>query len=48
VIGSGGWVEDLGNGHSVMVMIPDLIDLDDRPEDPDARPFRRSGAGAAR
>ncbi|CAN5588324.1 aromatic ring-hydroxylating dioxygenase subunit alpha [soil metagenome] len=29
-----GFVEDLGNGHSVMVMIPDLIDLDaelDRP-----------------
>ncbi|WP_376870687.1 aromatic ring-hydroxylating dioxygenase subunit alpha [Albirhodobacter sp. R86504] len=27
-----GWVEDLGNGHSVMVMMPDLNDLD---EDPD-------------
>ncbi len=23
-----GWVEDLGNGHSVMVMIPDLVDLE--------------------
>ena len=23
-----GYVEDLGNGHSVMVMIPDLIDLE--------------------
>lgn len=23
-----GFVEDLGNGHSVMVMIPDLVDLD--------------------
>jgi phenylpropionate dioxygenase-like ring-hydroxylating dioxygenase large terminal subunit len=29
VLGQGGWVEDLGNGHSVMVMIPDLVDLDE-------------------
>lgn len=32
-----GYVEDLGNGHSVMVMIPDLVDLDsdlDRPIPP--------------
>ena len=29
VLGHGGWVEDLGNGHSVMVMIPDLIDLEE-------------------
>ena len=28
VLGQGGWVEDLGNGHSVMVMIPDLVDLE--------------------
>jgi phenylpropionate dioxygenase-like ring-hydroxylating dioxygenase large terminal subunit len=34
VVGSGGWVEDLGNGHSVMVMIPDLIDLEDNLEAP--------------
>lgn len=27
-----GWVEDLGNGHSVMVMMPELIDLDDEPD----------------
>ncbi len=27
-VGGNGYVEDLGNGHSVMVMIPDLIDLD--------------------
>jgi hypothetical protein len=47
VIGSGGWVEDLGNGHSVMVMIPDLIDLDDNLDAP-SRPLCRSGAGAAR
>jgi phenylpropionate dioxygenase-like ring-hydroxylating dioxygenase large terminal subunit len=34
VLGQGGWVEDLGNGHSVMVMIPDLIDLEDRLDAP--------------
>lgn len=34
VLGQGGWVEDLGNGHSVMVMIPDLIDLDDNLDAP--------------
>ena len=28
VLGQGGWVEDLGNGHSLMVMIPDLVDLE--------------------
>ncbi len=28
VLGQGGWLEDLGNGHSVMVMIPDLVDLE--------------------
>ena len=27
-----GYVEDLGNGHSVMVMIPDLIDLEENLE----------------
>ena len=34
VLGKGGWVEDLGNGHSVMVMIPDLVDLEDNLEAP--------------
>ena len=29
-----GWVEDLGNGHSVMVMMPELNDLDDEPDRP--------------
>jgi phenylpropionate dioxygenase-like ring-hydroxylating dioxygenase large terminal subunit len=28
ILKQGGWVEDLGNGHSVMVMIPELIDLE--------------------
>jgi phenylpropionate dioxygenase-like ring-hydroxylating dioxygenase large terminal subunit len=34
VLGQGGWIEDLGNGHSVMVMIPDLIDLEDNLDAP--------------
>jgi phenylpropionate dioxygenase-like ring-hydroxylating dioxygenase large terminal subunit len=29
VLKQGGWVEDLGNGHSVMVMMPDLVDLEE-------------------
>lgn len=29
-----GFVEDLGNGHSVMVMIPELVDLEANLEDP--------------
>lgn len=29
-----GFVEDLGNGHSVMVMIPELVDLDDNLDEP--------------
>ncbi len=29
-----GYVEDLGNGHSVMVMIPELVDLDANLDDP--------------
>ncbi len=29
-----GFVEDLGNGHSVMVMIPELVDLDQNLDDP--------------
>ena len=34
IMNKGGFVEDLGNGHSVMVMIPELVDLEaklDRP-----------------
>ena len=31
---AGGYVEDLGNGHSVMVMIPELIDLDKNLDEP--------------
>ena len=29
IMNKGGFVEDLGNGHSVMVMIPELTDLDE-------------------
>ena len=34
VLGQGGWLEDLGNGHSVMVMIPSLVDLEENLEAP--------------
>jgi len=34
VLKQGGWVEDLGNGHSVMVMMPDLVDLEEDLEAP--------------
>jgi len=33
-VGGKGYVEDLGNGHSVMVMIPELIDLDEGLDQP--------------
>jgi phenylpropionate dioxygenase-like ring-hydroxylating dioxygenase large terminal subunit len=33
-VGGPGYVEDLGNGHSVMVMIPELIDLEANLDDP--------------
>lgn len=31
---AGGYVEDLGNGHSVMVMIPELVDLEENLDGP--------------
>ena len=34
-----GYVEDLGNGHSVLVMIPELVDLEDNLEAPIAERF---------
>jgi phenylpropionate dioxygenase-like ring-hydroxylating dioxygenase large terminal subunit len=33
-VGGPGYVEDLGNGHSVMVMIPELIDLEANLDEP--------------
>ncbi|MFG1394946.1 aromatic ring-hydroxylating oxygenase subunit alpha [Xanthobacter agilis] len=29
LMNKGGWVEDLGHGHSVMIMMPELVDLED-------------------
>jgi phenylpropionate dioxygenase-like ring-hydroxylating dioxygenase large terminal subunit len=34
ILKQGGWVEDLGNGHSVMVMMPNLIDLEENLDAP--------------
>ena len=34
VLRQGGWVEDLGNGHSVMVMMPHLVDLETGLDEP--------------
>lgn len=36
---AGGYVEDLGNGHSVMVMIPDLVDLEANLDEPISERF---------
>ncbi|KQX18676.1 MULTISPECIES: aromatic ring-hydroxylating oxygenase subunit alpha [unclassified Sphingomonas] len=47
VLGQGGWVEDLGNGHSVMVMIPDLIDLEDNLDAPIPQRFEELAAELA-
>ena len=33
-VGGSGYVEDLGHGHSVMVMIPDLVDLEANLDEP--------------
>ncbi|WP_339115173.1 aromatic ring-hydroxylating dioxygenase subunit alpha [Thioclava sp. GXIMD2076] len=35
-----GYVEDLGNGHSVMVMMPELVDLDQDPDAPIPERFK--------
>jgi phenylpropionate dioxygenase-like ring-hydroxylating dioxygenase large terminal subunit len=34
IMNNGGFVEDLGNGHSVMIMVPDLIDLEENLDAP--------------
>lgn len=47
VLGQGGWVEDLGNGHSVMVMIPDLIDLEQNLDEPIPERFKELAAELA-
>lgn len=39
IMNKGGFVEDLGNGHSVMVMIPELVDLDENLDAPIPKRF---------
>jgi phenylpropionate dioxygenase-like ring-hydroxylating dioxygenase large terminal subunit len=34
IMNKGGWVEDLGNGHSVMIMMPELVDLEENLDAP--------------
>ncbi|MDD0840663.1 aromatic ring-hydroxylating dioxygenase subunit alpha [Curvibacter sp. HBC61] len=46
-VGGPGFVEDLGNGHSVMVMIPELIDLEDHLDDPIPERFTELAAELA-
>ena len=48
IMNNGGFVEDLGNGHSVMVMIPELIDLEDNLEAPIPEKFRDLAAELAK
>ncbi len=40
VLNQGGFVEDLGNGHSVMVMMPNLVDLEQQLDAPIPERFR--------
>ena len=42
-----GYVEDLGNGHSVMVMMPELIDLDENLDAPIPERFKDLAADLA-
>lgn len=43
-----GYVEDLGNGHSVMVMIPDLVDLEDNLDAPIPQRFEALAEGLSK
>jgi phenylpropionate dioxygenase-like ring-hydroxylating dioxygenase large terminal subunit len=43
-----GFVEDLGNGHSVMVMIPELVDMEENLDAPIPERFRELAAELAR
>jgi phenylpropionate dioxygenase-like ring-hydroxylating dioxygenase large terminal subunit len=47
ILKQGGWVEDLGNGHSVMVMMPNLIDLDENLDAPIPERFEALAADLA-
>ncbi len=42
-----GYVEDLGNGHSVMVMIPELVDLEENLDEPIPERFSELAASLA-
>jgi hypothetical protein len=48
MLNKGGFVEDLGNGHSVMVMIPELIDLEDNLDAPIPEKFKDLAAELAK
>lgn len=48
VLEQGGWVEDLGNGHSVMVMIPELVDLEQNIDAPIPERFQALAAELAK
>ena len=41
---NGGYVEDLGNGHSVMVMVPELVDLEENLDAPIPKKFEQLAA----
>ena len=43
-VGGPGYVEDLGNGHSVMVMIPELVDLEANLDAPIPKKFEQLAA----
>jgi len=43
-----GYVQDLGNGHSVMVMIPELVDLDENLDDPIPERFQDLAASLSK
>ncbi len=48
VLHQGGWVEDLGNGHSVMVMIPQLVDQEQNLDAPIPARFQLLAAELAK
>jgi phenylpropionate dioxygenase-like ring-hydroxylating dioxygenase large terminal subunit len=47
LLGKGGWIEDLGHGHSVIVVIPELVDLDTNLDAPIPERFRALAAELA-
>jgi phenylpropionate dioxygenase-like ring-hydroxylating dioxygenase large terminal subunit len=47
IMNKGGFVEDLGNGHSVMVMMPELVDLEENLDAPIPQKFEALAAELA-